>query len=95
MTYNETIESRYAVRTVKGQADQTGLCLYEAEKALKAAAQSGALLDASRITDRDGRFVAFFCLWEGRIKPAFHATKSERTVIGEDFPIPHLATATR
>ena len=89
MTYNETIESRYAVRTVKGQADQTGLCLYEAEKALKAAAQSGALLD------RDGRFVAFFCLWEGRIKPAFHATKSERTVIGEDFPLPHLATATR
>ena len=83
MTYHR----QYSVRTVKGQPDQHGMTLYEAEKALAAAAKSGRLQDATRVTrlcaGRE-RFVAFYCLWRNEVRAAFGANNRERTVIGTD-----------
>ena len=80
-----TYEQQYNLRSVPGVADQTGLTLYEACKALNAAGRDGRVQDATRITrglpySRE-RFVAFFCGWRKDVRPAFGALDSERNVL--------------
>ena len=79
-----TYEQQYNLRSVPGVADQTGLTLYEACKALNAAGRDGRVQDATRITRRwcnRERFVAFFCGWRNDVRPAFGALDSERNVL--------------
>ena len=79
-----TYEEQYNLRSVPGVADQTGLTLYEACKALNAVGRAGRIQDATRITRRScgrERFVAFFCAWRKDVRTAFQALDGERHVL--------------
>ena len=79
-----TYHPKYSLRSVKGSQDENDLTLYEARKKLQAAASSGNLQDATRITRRSmstDRFVAFFCEWRNAVRPGFQANQQERNMI--------------
>ena len=73
-----THEASYTFRN-PGTNPVTGLTLYEASKALKEAAESGNLHDATRVT-RGARFVAFWCAHDNVVKSGFGATEAEKYV---------------
>ena len=75
-----THETQYAVRNIIGAPDQSGLTLYEARKALIAAAQLGLIQDATCVT-RQGRCVAYFSEWTETVRPMFQANEHERCVV--------------
>jgi len=63
-------------------ANETGLTLYEASKALAKAAKAGTVRDATHIS-RDGRCVGYWSEWHGQVRGMFGATDEERELLNE------------
>jgi len=73
--------NRYELKaTVDNAADAKDLTLYEACKALAAAAADGQVKDATHIR-RDDRCVAFWCGWKKQVRSMFGADKHERHMV--------------
>ena len=73
-----TSEARYAL--VATENAESGLTLYEARKALQAAAKAGLLTDATHIR-RGDRTVAFYCEWHHEVRAMFGAHPQERSAL--------------
>tara|TARA_Y100000593_G_scaffold84093_1_gene159082 strand:- start:1084 stop:1344 length:261 start_codon:yes stop_codon:yes gene_type:complete len=57
--------------------------LYEASRALYAAAKAGDLYDGAHI-HCEGRPVVFWCCWMNQLRPMFKAHQDERKAIRQD-----------
>ena len=80
--------SRYTIRSVTNTKQQDGLSLYEARKALVAAAADGLINDGTRVTRWDcGResLVAFYCQHRNDVRAGFGANEMERGLINDSW----------
>ena len=71
---------RYTLTALDGEAPIEGLTLYEAVKALTAAAERGAVKDATHIR-RDDRCVGFWSAWHNAPRGMFGARDDEKELI--------------